>query len=600
MFYQIRFDAEGGRRFTYLSESVPRLYGVSVAEAIADPDLVYRRIHPDDLGPLLQAETVAARNLAPFRAEARVLEPDGGIRWSSFVSTPTGQPDGSVHWDGVEFIITDRKRSEEALRESEAQIRSLVSAIPDLLFTFSRDGTCQTVHASAPELLLAPSEQVVGRTVDHFLPGPLVERLRLAIAAALDGGTVQELDYALELGGEQRFFEARLARATADRVIALVRDVTRSRRLEEEQQRLQARLVQAQKLDSLGSLAGGVAHDMNNVLGAILAIASYNLEVQQPGSPTHKAFDTIAKAATRGGEMVRNLLNFARQTPVQTRPVDLNGVLREVIQLLERTTLAKVRLEADLEEKLRPIQGDPGALANAFMNLAVNGVDAMGGGGTLSLRTRNREDGWVEAVVQDTGVGMSPEVLQKALDPFFTTKETGKGTGLGLAMVYGTVKAHQGRLELHSEAGQGTRVALRFPAAGPAQPAPAPAAAGTAGAAPDRMKVLLVDDDPDMNDSLGGLLDLLGHQTEAVTSGEAALAQLERGYRPDLVFLDVNMPGLGGLATLPRLRRILPAVPVVLVTGKADQAALDLVRANSRVTLLPKPFTLDELRRHLG
>jgi signal transduction histidine kinase len=481
MFYRIRIRADGSRRFTFLSDSVPRLYGVAVAEAMADPDLIYRRIHPDDRGALAAAEDEAIRTLTPFRAEVRMLEPDGTVRWSSFVSNPTPLPDGSTIWDGVEFIITDRKKSEE------------------------------------------------------------------------------------------------------------------------QQRLLQAQLLQAQKLDSLGSLAGGVAHDMNNVLGAVLAIASYHLEVQPPGGAVYRAFDTIAKAATRGGEMVRNLLNFARQTPARTQRVDLNGLVRDVIQLLERTTLAKVRLEAGLEEGLAPVLGDPGALANAIMNLAVNGVDAMDGGGTLRLRTRSLADGWVEILVEDTGAGMTADILHKALDPYFTTKETGKGTGLGLAMVYGTVKAHGGLLDIQSEPGRGTRVSLRFPGAGPdSLEDPEPPAGGPALARPGRsLAVLLVDDDPDVNASLCDLMHLLGHRPESVASGEDALARLDRGSEPDVVFLDLNMPGLGGRGTLPRLRERRPDTPVVLVTGKADPSALDLTRTYRRVTLLPKPFTLAELRGHL-
>jgi len=600
MFYQLKVGPEGGRSFTYLSESAPALYGVPVQEALADASLIYRRIHPDDLPGLVAAECEAIRTGAPFKWEARVVGPDGQVRWSSYVSRPHRLKDGSLLWNGVEFIITDRIRGEAALRESEAKYRSLVSAVPDLIFTFSRDGDYLSVNTSSAELLVQPAERLVGRNLSQVLPETQAEQFKRAISAALDSGTVQELDYPLDLGGQQRFFEARVAPASAHHVIAVVRDVTRARRLEEEQQRLQAHLQQVQKLDSLGRLAGGIAHDMNNVLGAILAIASANLEQQPPGSPLHRTFDTLSRAAIRGGQMVRNLLNFARQAPVQTQDVDLNRVLRDMTQLLERTTLAKVRLDLDLAPDLRPIQGDAGSLTNTLVNLAVNGVDAMKGEGTLFLRTRNLDSGGVEVQVGDTGPGMSPEVLRKALDPFFTTKETGKGTGLGLSIAYSTVKAHQGVLDIRSEPGRGTWVILRFPASSGPLPDPrteaAPAVARTKGG----LQVLLVDDDEFMNASFLGLLDALGHRAESAGSGEEALARLEGGFRPEVVFLDVNMPGLGGQGALPRLRQLLPGVPIVLVTGKADQAVLDLARAHPNVTLLPKPFTLEELRRHLG
>jgi signal transduction histidine kinase/ABC-type amino acid transport substrate-binding protein len=592
MFYQVRVDPAGNRKFTFLSESVPALYGVPVRAALADPSLIYRRIHPDDRAALAAAEAEAIRTVSPFSAEARVVGPDGRIRWSSYVSRPRKLAGGATIWDGVEFIITDRKRSEEALRESEAQFRSLISAIPDQIFTLNRAGDFLSVHTPS-------AERHQGRNLDEVLPQPLAGRFKRTIETALDANSLQQLDYSLVLAGEERFFEARMAPASMQQVIAIVRDVSKSRRLEDQQQRLQAQLQQAQKLDSLGSLAGGVAHDMNNVLGAILAIASANLECQPAGSTLFRAFDTVAKAATRGGQMVKNLLNFARQTPVQSQVVDLNTVIREVTQLLERTTLGTVQLVLELADGLRPMQGDPSALANSIMNLLVNAVDAMAGEGTLRLRTRNLEDHSIEVLVEDTGPGMSQEVLGKALDPFFTTKETGKGTGLGLSLVYGTVKAHQGQLEIQSEPVKGTRVTLRFPSRDPGHPAPATPEPAPAAPRPV-LEVLLVDDDETMNASLQLLLNALGHQAVTTASGEAALAKIKGGYRPDLLFLDMNMPGLGGQGTLPRIRSLLPDLAVVLVTGKTDQAVLDLARAHPNVTLLPKPFSLEELRNHLA
>jgi len=381
--------------------------------------------------------------------------------------------------------------------------------------------------------------------------------------------------------------------------LSITRDVTALRRMERERADLQSQLLQSQKMESLGILAGGVAHDMNNVLAAILGLASAHIPAQSPGSAAHEAFGTIIKAAERGGRMITSLLSFARQRPAELRALDLNGLLREQVQLLRHTTLAKVRLDLDLEPGLRPIQGEAGTLAHALMNLCVNAVEAMTEQGTLTLRSRNLEAGWVEVQVEDTGAGMSREILDKAVDPFFTTKEPGKGTGLGLAMVYSAVKAHQGRLELHSEAGRGTRVVLRFPAcaAGPGDAGP-----GAQPAQPPLRgrKVLLVDDDEMIQWSMKALLEVLGHATTIAGSGEAALELLAAGYRPEVVVLDMNMPGLGGAATLPRLRVLCPAVPVLLATGRADQAALDLVAAHAHVRLLPKPFTMDEFDQSLA
>jgi CheY-like chemotaxis protein/anti-sigma regulatory factor (Ser/Thr protein kinase) len=377
-------------------------------------------------------------------------------------------------------------------------------------------------------------------------------------------------------------------------------DITKRKEAEEHQRLLESRLQQSQKMDSLGTLAGGVAHDMNNVLGAILGIASAQIGAQPYGSPLHQALDTICKATERGGKMVKSLLNFARHSPVENNKLDLNAILREEVALLERTTLAKIRLDLDLEADLHPILGDAAALTHALMNLCVNAVDAMPTNGILTLHTCNVDNDWVEVVVEDNGTGMSKEVVEKAMEPFFTTKETGKGTGLGLSIVFSTVKAHRGQMTIQSEPGQGTRVILRFPTCEKETQLAATKVAGTTLAPKESIKVLIVDDDELIQSSTQMILEALGH-TAATTaqSGEEALALLEGGLEPDLVILDMNMPGLGGVGTLPRLRVLRPLVPILLSTGRTDQTAMNLASAFSGVTILPKPFGLRELQRYL-
>ncbi len=387
---------------------------------------------------------------------------------------------------------------------------------------------------------------------------------------------------------------------TLNYLLVLMEDVTEHKRSEEERLRLEHQLQNAQKLESLGSLAGGVAHDMNNVLAAILGLATANLPQATEGSQAHQAFETIAKAAQRGGHMVKSLLSLARQTPTEEAVLDLNILLREEVQLLARTTLSRIQLRLELAEDLWPIRGDASALTSAFMNLCVNAVDAMPEGGTLAISSRNLEPGQVEVTVEDSGSGMPKEVLAKALDPFFTTKDLGKGTGLGLSLVYSTVKAHKGELDLHSVPSQGTRVTLRFPRC--QAEAVAPEAKGNLllEHLPGVLQVLLVDDDELVQSSTQAMLELLGHGVSPVLSGEEALTMVEAGFKPDLIVLDMNMPGLSGAETLVRLRRVLPATPVLLATGRVDQVALDLVEAVPKVRLLAKPYGLKDLRQGLA
>jgi PAS domain S-box-containing protein len=388
----------------------------------------------------------------------------------------------------------------------------------------------------------------------------------------------------------------RAASGTVDYFVALIQDISERKQAEAERESLQAQLHHSRKMESLGNLAGGVAHDMNNVLAAILGLASAHLPAQPEGSSIRGALQTIIKAAKRGGTMVKTLLSFARTSPAQEQVLDLNEIIREEARLLGATTLASVQLELDLAADLRPICGDGSTLSHALMNLCVNAVDAMPESGTLSLRTMNVDSAWVEVQVQDTGAGMTQAVLDKAMEPFFTTKGVGKGTGLGLSLAHSTVMAHQGQMQIRSEPGVGTCVSLRFPAGRtvgrPAVPVSTP------GLVPQGkpLRVLLVDDDDLARIAIELVLQVLGHQAITVESGEEALSRLQAGFQPELVILDMDMPGLGGRGTLPQLRRLLPAVPILLATGRADQSALDLVEAYPGVTLLPKPFGIEELR----
>ena len=359
------------------------------------------------------------------------------------------------------------------------------------------------------------------------------------------------------------------------------------------QHRMAESLRQAQKLQSLGSLAGGVAHDMNNILGAIMSLATLQMEHAPEGSTLQSNLETITKACQRGAVLVKGLLGFARRDLAEEKILDINALVREVVALLERTTLQKVRLETTLAEDLQPVKGDPAALSHMLMNLCVNAVDAMPEGGELILRTRNEGSSTVLLEVSDTGSGMPAEVLEKSMDPFFTTKPQGKGTGLGLSIVYATVKAHQGQIRLQSVPGKGTTVAIRLPIS--EAPLEAPCVNSPLQVATRSLRVLVVDDDELIQESTAEVLEALGHVPTIAREGGEALRMLQEGLEADVVLLDMNMPGMSGAETLPRIRLLRPELPVLLVTGRADQQAVDLARTVPRVTLLAKPYKVKDL-----
>jgi len=541
----------------------------------------------------------------PF--EIRMRRPDGSNFWAHMTTIGALDEDGAPVWRVVVLDISDQKRSETLLLRSETDLKESqgLAHIAGWEWDAARD-EMNWSDEFAHILGLPPGRTSMTREESLLLYVPSAgEALDALSTRAMLTGEPYEiiLEVAAPATGTRwvlgRGEVHRDASGAIQGLRGTLQDITERKRAETEGARLQDQLLQANRMESLGSLAGGVAHDMNNVLAAILSLATVHLEIQVPGSPVHQAFEIISQAATRGGAMMKRLLGFARTSPVEVLDLDMNALVRAEIALLERTTLYKVTLAIDLAEGLRPIRGDPAALSNALMNLCVNAVDAMPGSGTLTLRTRNLGLDWIEVRVSDTGTGMPKEILAKALDPYFTTKDVGKGTGLGLPLAYSTVRAHGGELEILSRPGVGTRVKMRFPACTPAAPIPVPGAGLAPGPDAPSMAILLVDDDELVRASTGTILEFLGHTTTLAPSGEKALAEIGAGYRPDLVILDMNMPGLGGSGTLPRLRTLLPEVPVLLATGRADQAALELILAHPHVTLLSKPYSLDALRTRL-
>ncbi len=556
--------------------------------------LDYRFYAPTVRQMVQAAAQAAVEHGTPFDLEVPMITTKGRPIWVRDQCSVVMEDGKAVKLTGVFQDITERKHAEEALRVSEERLRMGLDSAN--IAVFSQDMDLRYVWMHQAQLGFT-SESVVGHSDDELLPPVAAKQVVELKRRVLESGLKERAEVSIRSDGQIFVYDMvvgplRDGNGTIIGITGASLDIT-------DRKRLETQLRQSQKMESLGLLAGGVAHDMNNVLGAILGLASVHLETQPTESPAHQAFSTIVKACTRGGDLIGSLLSFARQGLAEEKDLDMNNLVRDEVRLLERTTLAKVRLEMDLATDLRPIRGDASALTHVLMNLCLNAVHAMPDNGTLILRTRNVDTHWIEVQVEDNGAGMTKEILEKALDPFFTTKGHGKGTGLGLSIVHSTVMAHHGQMEIQSEPGQGTRVMLRFPVCKaktleseiPPSPLKGPARVS--------LKVLLVDDDELIQTSVRTILEVLGHTVSTALRGEEALALLETGYEPDVVILDLNMPGLGGAGTLPRLRALRPSVPILIATGRADQTAVSLVEAYPHVTLMSKPFGMKELRSHL-
>ncbi|MDR3682780.1 MAG: response regulator, partial [Geothrix sp.] len=313
-------------------------------------------------------------------------------------------------------------------------------------------------------------------------------------------------------------------------------------------------------------------------------------------APLTNSLRIIERAAGRGRDLVKGLTDFARKGLQQAQVMDLNALVQKELDLLTRTSRQRFTFDVQLEEGLPSIHGEQSTLGSAFMNLCVNAFDAMPRGGTLRIRTW-LDVGQVCLLVADTGEGIPAEFLPRVTDPFFTTKPPGRGTGLGLAMVYGTVKAHGGTLDIQSDVGKGTRITLRFPALTSA--AAAEPSEGSTAVADRPLRVLLVDDDELIRGILPPMLEQLGHQVETVSGGLEAIRRLGAGLEADLVILDHNMPGMSGADTLPRILQLRPSIRVLIATGFQDSELKILLADFPSIHALQKPFSLAELRQAL-
>ncbi|MBK8792525.1 MAG: response regulator [Holophaga sp.] len=505
----------------------------------------------------------------------------------------------------------ERKLADEALQVAEAGSRRLMDLLKasgaiakiggwevDLVHnTLFWTPETYRIHDVTPETYTP----TIPTALDFYTPEakPIVTK---AVEEALQTGKDFDLELQLLTASGRRIYvhttgKVQRESGRAVRIVGAFRDITEDKRLEVERQQLEREIQHAQKLESLGSLAGGVAHDMNNVLAAILGMASALKVKYAADEGLGKALETILHASGRGRDLVKGLTDFARKGVEEAQALDLNSLVHKEVDLLRRTTLEKIEFELDLEASLPRVLGEPSSLGNTLMNVAMNALQAMPNGGRLQFQTRALDPQWVELTITDTGCGMSPEVMARATDPFFTTKPFGKGTGLGLAIVYGTMKAHGGAMELKSSLGQGTSVVLRFPARAdqtdPALNSPTNPVKGRAA-----LHILLVDDDELIRDGIPPMLEMLGHTVEVIAGGGQALARLQAsGTAIDLVIMDHNMPGLTGAATLRQIRAEQPTLPLVLATGFVDADVSALLQDTPDIKILHKPYTAEEILR---
>jgi PAS domain S-box-containing protein len=511
----------------------------------------------------------------------------------------------------------ERLRIEQELRLAEQRQAAIIESLPIVLYLEPLQRTPRW-----PSYISGNLPAVTGFELTHIASNPTIweERLhpddRERVLDALikrrrQGAWAIEYRWQCADGEYKHFLDQAVLLRDADgepaQYAGTLLDVS-------DRKNLESQLLQARKMDAIGKLTGGIAHDFNNLLAAVLGGIGM-IERRLPLGDDHKKIiDMTRRAAEQGSELVGRLLAFARRQQLQPGKVDIGTLSAAVSELLAHTLGGLVRLEWQAEEKIWSAYADSTQLELALMNLIINARDAMPKGGTITVTARNARalpdnqldlpaGNYVVLAVKDNGSGIPPDILEKVTEPFFTTKDVGEGTGLGLSMVYGFARQSGGAIDIDSKVGEGTVVEIWLPRAPDAsrreKAAAKPAAAAVAAAATKSLRILLVDDHEAVRETTAGMLSDMGHEVETANDGLAMLKKLKAAPgKYDLIVTDYAMPLMSGGEMLKHAREIRADLPGIIISGYADSQSI--LHKPGEAVVLTKPFTLDQMQAAIG
>jgi len=502
-----------------------------------------------------------------------------------------------------------REDSEQALRDNLEQHQLVTENVPALIVHVGADGQIHYANRVAREWYAhPPTDAPRTRTIDEFIDPTRLGELRLKVEAALAGRTIRGEEKAMFPDGCERWCDTiRVPDCGQDGTVrgyfVLSVDITERKRIEDQ-------LRQAQKIEAIGQLAGGIAHDSNNMLAATLGNLDLLLDALPPGDVSRRSIaERAIEAAERVADLNRRLLAFARKQTLQPQITDVNLLVSGMATILRRTLGETIEIEVAQDPMLWRCLIDPTQLQNALLNLAINARDAMAGSGRVTIRTANTvldqplDDGgerivpgdYVTIAVSDMGAGMPPEIARRVFEPFFTTKDVGKGSGLGLSMVYGFARQSGGTVLISSRVAHGTSVTLYLPSAGPAPTIQPRTEAGPLLQPETGERILVVEDNPLVGQMAATMLSSLGYSAVVVIDAASAITEMERPNPFSLLLTDILLPGgMTGIDLARQARRRWPDLPILFMSGFADPSLVpDDFGSNTK--LLRKPFRLGQL-----
>ncbi len=509
--------------------------------------------------------------------------------------------------------IIHRKEAEAALIESERRYKTITESAQDSIFCKNLNRQYTFVNPAMSKLLNCKEEDLLGKTPEQLFGSKFADVIKVVDDLTFTGKKVNEIK-SLEINGTEYVFhtiqvplEQRDGKVYS--ISGIVRDITEYVKTQEEKIKIENQLLQIQKMEAVGTLAGGMAHEFNNLLAVIMGNAEFLINAAS--TEDKKVLDDIYESTQRGKRLVQQLLAFSRKSESRLSPILLNIEIQKIITMLGRLIQRKITLSAKVSNDLWGVNADMGKIEQVLINLCLNARDAMPDGGKLTIMTKNTiidpsiqnvypaiEKGrYVQLSVSDTGHGMDQKTRECIFDPFFTTKGVGKGTGLGLAVVYGIIKAHNGYIFCKSQPGLGTTFEIFLPAIEYAEIADLErkkAVEPTKG----KETILTVDDEDGVIRILKRMLTLLGYNTIPANSGEKALEiYKEKQEEIDLVILDLGMPGMGGHQCLAKLIEFDPNVKVIIASGYSAEGLIKDTLKQGALGYVVKPFTRDEISK---
>lgn len=582
-----------------------RIKGYTAEEIVGEHFSIF--YPPEDRAIRLPDRSLeTARAHGRFEAEGWRMRKDGSRFFASVVLEAIREGGKLVGFTKITRDITERIRARSALTESENQFRLLVNNVVDYaLYMLDPDGNITSWNLGGQRIKGYLPEEIVGKHFSLFYTAVDREagKPERALRIALENGKYEE--EGLRVRKDGTFFWASVVidpvRNDTGELIGfakITRDISEKREAQQRLDRMQRQLSEAQKMDALGQLTGGVAHDFNNLLMAISGNARL-IKRHATEARATKAAEAIEAAVQRGAALTRQLLTFARRQQVNPDLVDVGRAVEGVHDVLRAALGSAVSLIVDISPEVWPVFADPAELETALVNLIINARDAMPDGGTVTISACNSPaDGELAAgesvciAVRDQGAGIPEDVLSRIFDPFFTTKPAGKGTGLGLSQVQGFAHQAGGLAKVKSRLGEGTEVTICLPR-GETKAAAIQSDKNREGATVGT--VLLVEDNPDVAAASSLLLEELGYRVKWAPNAQKAIIEvLNDGI--DILFSDIVMPGMDGLTLARQVKQSHPAIPIVLATGFSDA----VVQTGAEFPVLRKPYELHELGRALA